>query len=40
MSGTRLSAVADEAVIGYIEVEILEEGERLSRHGGGRTPWR
>jgi GNAT superfamily N-acetyltransferase len=34
MNGTRLSAVEGEAVIGYIEVEILEEGERLSRHGG------
>ena len=34
MNGTRLSAVAGEAVIGYIEVEIFEEGERLSRHGG------
>jgi GNAT superfamily N-acetyltransferase len=34
MSGTRLSAVEGEAVIGYIEVEIFEEGERLPRHGG------
>ena len=23
-----------EEVIGYIETEILDEGERLSRHGG------
>ncbi|HEY7143090.1 MAG TPA: GNAT family N-acetyltransferase [Streptosporangiaceae bacterium] len=34
MNGTRLSAVAGETVIGYIEVEIFEQGERLSRHGG------
>lgn len=34
MSGTRLSAVLDEQVIGYIEVEIFEGGERLPRHGG------
>ncbi len=34
MNGTRLSAVLDEEVIGFIEVEIFEEGERLSRHGG------
>jgi GNAT superfamily N-acetyltransferase len=34
MSGTRLSAVRGEETIGYIEVEIFEEGERLSRHGG------
>jgi GNAT superfamily N-acetyltransferase len=34
MNGTRLSAVAGDAVIGYIEVEIFEEGERLSRHKG------
>jgi GNAT superfamily N-acetyltransferase len=34
MNGTRLSAVLDEGVIGFIEVEIFEEGERLSRHGG------
>jgi GNAT superfamily N-acetyltransferase len=33
MNGTRLSAVLGE-VIGYIEVEILDEGERLARHGG------
>lgn len=34
MNGTRLSAVLGEDVIGYIEVEILDEGEQLSRHGG------
>jgi GNAT superfamily N-acetyltransferase len=34
ISGTRLSAVLDEEVVGYIEIEVLEEGERLSRHGG------
>jgi GNAT superfamily N-acetyltransferase len=33
-NGTRLSAVLGEEVIGYIEVEIFESGERLSRHGG------
>ncbi len=34
MNGTRLSAVLGDAVIGYIEVETLDEGERLSRQGG------
>ncbi len=34
MNGTRLSAVAGGEVIGYIEAEVFEEGERLSRHGG------
>ena len=34
MNGTRLSAVLGEDVIGYIEVETFEEGERLARHGG------
>jgi GNAT superfamily N-acetyltransferase len=34
MNGTRLSAVMGEEVIGYIEVETFEEGQRLSRHGG------
>ena len=34
LNGTRLSAVLGGDVIGYIEVEILDEGERLSRHGG------
>ena len=32
MNGTRLSAVLGEDVIGYIEVETFEEGERLARH--------
>jgi GNAT superfamily N-acetyltransferase len=34
INGTRLSAVLGEEVIGYVEVEVIEEGERLSRHGG------
>jgi GNAT superfamily N-acetyltransferase len=34
MNGTRLSALLGGEVIGYIEVEIFDEGERLSRHGG------
>jgi GNAT superfamily N-acetyltransferase len=34
MNGTRLSAVLGDDVIGYIEVETLDEGERLCRHGG------
>jgi GNAT superfamily N-acetyltransferase len=34
LNGTRLSAVLGGDVIGYIEVEMFEEGERLSRHGG------
>ncbi|HEY8044863.1 MAG TPA: GNAT family N-acetyltransferase [Streptosporangiaceae bacterium] len=34
MNGTRLSAVLDEQVAGYIEVDIFEGGERLPRHGG------
>jgi GNAT superfamily N-acetyltransferase len=34
MNGTRLAAVLGDDVIGYIEVETLDEGERLSRHGG------
>jgi GNAT superfamily N-acetyltransferase len=33
LNGTRLSAVLGGDVIGYIEVETFEEGERLSRHG-------
>jgi GNAT superfamily N-acetyltransferase len=33
-NGTRLSAVRAGEVIGYIEVEIFESGERLSRRGG------
>jgi len=35
LSGTRLSAVLGREVIGYVEVEILAEGERLSR----RADW-
>ncbi len=34
MNGTRLSAVLDGQVIGYIEVEVFEDGERQSRRGG------
>jgi GNAT superfamily N-acetyltransferase len=34
MNETRFSAVHGGEVIGYIEVEIFDEGERLSRHGG------
>lgn len=34
LNGTRLSAMLCEDVIGYIEVEVFEEGERLSRQGG------
>jgi len=34
INGCRLSAVLGEKVIGYIETEILDEGERMSRHGG------
>jgi GNAT superfamily N-acetyltransferase len=34
MNGTRLSAVLDGQVAGYIEVEVFEDGERQSRHGG------
>ena len=34
MNGTRLSAVLGPDVIGYIEVDIFDEGERLSRRGG------
>jgi GNAT superfamily N-acetyltransferase len=33
-NGTRLSGVLGDDVIGYIEVETLDEGERLGRHGG------
>ncbi len=33
MSGTRLSAVLGEEVIGYIEVEVVSDGERMPRHG-------
>jgi GNAT superfamily N-acetyltransferase len=34
LNGTRLSAVLREEVIGYAEVEIFDDGERLARHGG------
>ena len=34
MNGTRLSAVLGGRVIGYVEVEIFEDGERQSRRGG------
>ena len=34
INGTRLSAVLGAEVIGYIEVEILQEGARMPRHGG------
>ena len=34
INGTRLSAVLGEQAVGYIEVEIFDEGERLSRDGG------
>jgi GNAT superfamily N-acetyltransferase len=34
INGTRLSAMLGERAIGYIEVEIFDEGERLARHGG------
>jgi GNAT superfamily N-acetyltransferase len=34
MNGTRLSATLGNEVIGYIEVEIFDEGERLARTGG------
>ena len=34
INGCRLSAVLGEEVIGYIEMEILDQGDRLSRHGG------
>jgi GNAT superfamily N-acetyltransferase len=33
MNGTRLSAMLGEDVIGYIEVEVFDQGERLSRNG-------
>jgi GNAT superfamily N-acetyltransferase len=34
VNGTRLSAVRDAEVLGYVEVEVFDEGERLSRRGG------
>ncbi len=34
MNGTRLSAVLDADVLGYVEVEVFDDGERLARRGG------
>ncbi len=34
INGTRLAAVLGAEVIGYVEVEVFEEGERRARHGG------
>ncbi len=34
MNGTCLSALLGQDVIGYVEVEVFDEGERLSRRGG------
>jgi GNAT superfamily N-acetyltransferase len=34
INGTRLSVAAHDEVIGYIEVEVFEGGERVGRHGG------
>jgi GNAT superfamily N-acetyltransferase len=34
LSGTRLSAVLEDEVIGFIEVEVRAEAERLARHAG------
>jgi GNAT superfamily N-acetyltransferase len=34
LNGTRLSAVLGAEVIGYIEVEIFDDGERVARHAG------
>jgi len=34
INGCRLSGALDDSVIGFIEVEIMDEGERLSRLGG------
>jgi GNAT superfamily N-acetyltransferase len=34
LNGTRLSAVLDGEAVGYIEVEIRSEGERLARQAG------
>jgi GNAT superfamily N-acetyltransferase len=34
INGTRLSAAAGDEVVGYVEVETLEDAERLARHGG------
>lgn len=34
LNGTRLSAVLGAEIIGYLEVEIFDDGERLARHAG------
>jgi GNAT superfamily N-acetyltransferase len=34
MNGCRLSAVLGRKVVGYIEIDTLDDGERLSRHAG------
>jgi len=34
LNGTRFSAVRADEVIGYLEVEIFDAGERLARHSG------
>ena len=34
LNGTRFSAVRGDEVIGYLEVEIFDDGERLARHSG------
>jgi GNAT superfamily N-acetyltransferase len=34
INGTRLSAVLDRDVLGFIELEALDDGGRLPRHGG------
>ena len=34
MNGTRLAAVRDADVLGYVEVEVFDDGERLPRRGG------
>jgi GNAT superfamily N-acetyltransferase len=34
INGCRFSAVLGEEVTGYIEIEVLDTAERLSRHGG------
>ena len=34
LNGTRFSAVLADKVIGYVEVEIFDDGERLARRNG------
>jgi GNAT superfamily N-acetyltransferase len=34
INGTRFSVLLGDEVIGYIEVEVFEGGERVARHGG------